>query len=32
MWAPHGGKTPGLDRLLILIAGANNRREVTALP
>jgi aspartyl-tRNA synthetase len=29
---PHGGIAPGLDRLLMVLAGEKNLREVTAFP
>lgn len=29
---PHGGMAPGLDRILMLISGENNLREVQAFP
>ena len=29
---PHGGMAPGLDRIVMLLAGENNIREVTLFP
>jgi aspartyl-tRNA synthetase len=29
---PHGGIAPGIDRIVMLIAGTDNLREVTAFP
>src|SRR5437867_11885786 len=29
---PHGGSAPGIDRIVILIAGESNIREVIAFP
>ena len=29
---PHGGMAPGIDRIVMLLAGKNNIREVTLFP
>ena len=29
---PHGGSAPGIDRMVMLIAGEENLREVVAFP
>ena len=29
---PHGGMAPGIDRIVMLLAGKNNIREVTMFP
>lgn len=29
---PHGGTAPGIDRIVMLIAGEENSREVTMFP
>ena len=29
---PHGGMAPGIDRIVMLLAGVNNIREVTMFP
>ena len=29
---PHGGSAPGIDRIVMLIAGVENLREVTMFP
>jgi aspartyl-tRNA synthetase len=29
---PHGGSAPGIDRIVMLIAGESNLREVIAFP
>ena len=29
---PHGGMAPGIDRIVMLLAGKNNIREITLFP
>ena len=29
---PHGGMAPGIDRIVMLLAGENNIREITLFP